>query len=101
MTAEDLQRVANTYFKQNQRNVLIVNSKTDAEGTPSGGEDSRYAQAVQMIESATDPNMLGQMITMFTMRLDQVEDPEQRERMERLLGIANERLKELEAEKSE
>jgi predicted Zn-dependent peptidase len=101
VTAEDLQRVVNTYLAKDQRNVLIINSKAAEEGETSGGGDSRFAQAVKMIESATDPNMLNQMIGMFSMRLDQVEDPEQRERMERLLEIANERLKELEAAKSE
>jgi hypothetical protein len=37
------------------------------------------------------------MIGMFSMRLDQTEDPERKARMEKLLKIANERLKELKA----
>ena len=101
VTAEDLQRVANAYFKKDQRNVLIINSKAAADGKPGGGGDSRYAQAVQMIESTTDAAMLGQMIGMFSMRLDQTEDPEAKERMEQLLEIANKRLKELKAAESE
>jgi predicted Zn-dependent peptidase len=97
VTAEDLQRVANKYFQNNQRNVLIINSKEAAEGEGTGGEDPRFVQMVRMIESATDAAQLEQMIGMFSMRIDQVEDPEQRERMERLLKIATDRVKELKA----
>jgi hypothetical protein len=73
---------------------LIINPKEAAEGEV-GGEDPRFAQAVQMVKSITDPAQLEQMIGMLSMRMDQVEDPEQRASMEKLLGIANERLKEL------
>jgi predicted Zn-dependent peptidase len=100
VTAEDVQRVAKNYFGKNRRNVLIINPKEAAEGD-AGGEDPRFTQAVQMIKSITDPAQLEQMIGMFSMRMDQVEDPEQRASMEKLLKIANERLKELKAVESE
>jgi predicted Zn-dependent peptidase len=100
VTAEDVQRVAKKYFDKNRRNVLIINPKEAAEGE-AGGEDPRFTQAVQMIKSITDPAQLEQMIGMFSMRMDQVEDPEQRASMEKLLKIANERLKELKAAESD
>ena len=95
VTAEDVQRVAKEYFEPNQRNVLIINSKESAEGE-GGGEDPRFARAVQMIESA-DAAQLEQVMMMFSMRMEQVEDPEERASMERLLKIASERLEELKA----
>ncbi|NIO29784.1 MAG: hypothetical protein GTO29_14665 [Candidatus Latescibacteria bacterium] len=97
VTAEDVQRVANKYFANDQRNVMIVNSKAGPEGEAEGGEDPRFTRAVQMIKSMNDPAQLEQMIGMFSMRMDQVEDPEQKARMEKLLKLANERLKELKA----
>jgi predicted Zn-dependent peptidase len=100
VTAEDIQRVANRYFGKHQRNVLIINSKEAPEGE-GGGEDPRFTQAVQMIKSITDPAQLEQMIGMFSMRMDQVEDPEQKARMEQLLKLATDRLKELKADESE
>jgi predicted Zn-dependent peptidase len=97
VTAADVQRVANAYFANDQRNVLIINSKSAAEGEGGGGEDPRFAQAVQMIQSMKDAARLEQMIQMFSMRVDQVEDPQEKEQMEKLLKIANEHLKELKA----
>jgi predicted Zn-dependent peptidase len=102
VTAQDVQRVANKYFTDDQRNVLIINSKSgtggEAAGGPGGsGEDPRFAQAVQMIKSVTDAAQLQQMMTMFSARLDQVEDPQDRARMEGLMKVAADRLKELEA----
>jgi predicted Zn-dependent peptidase len=94
VTAEDVQRVAKKYFARNQRNVLIINPKETPDGE-GGGEDPRFAQAVQMINSITDPAQLEQMIGMFSTRMDQVEDPEQRERMQQLLDVAGTRLEEL------
>jgi rubrerythrin len=96
VTAEDVQRVANAYFADDQRNVLIINSKSKPEGEE-GGEDPRFAQAVQMIKGITESARLEQMIQMFSMRLDQVEDPDQKAQMEKLLKIADEHLKELKA----
>jgi len=95
VTAEALQRVAQAYFEPKQRNVLIINSKESAEAED-GGEDPRFARAVQMIESA-DAAQLEQVMTMFSMRMEQVEDPEERASMERLLKIASERLETLKA----
>ena len=101
VTAEDLQRVANRYFKKNQRNVLIIDSKQTTEDQAGGGEDPRFAQAARMIEAAEDPAMLQQMIGMFSARVEQTEDPEQRAAMERLLEIANARLNQLKAAEDE
>jgi len=39
------------------------------------------------------------MIGMFSMRLDQIEDPKDKARMEQLLKLATDRLKELKARK--
>jgi predicted Zn-dependent peptidase len=97
VTAADVQRVAKKYFEKDQRNVLIINSKGTPGGEAPGAEDPRFAQAVQMIKSVTDAAQLEQMIGMFSMRMDQIENPEERERMEKLLGIAAERLKEIKA----
>ncbi|MBI4720418.1 MAG: insulinase family protein [Chitinivibrionia bacterium] len=99
VTADDVKRVANTYLANDRRSVLIINSKADAqgEGGGAGAEDPRYTQAVQMIKSMTDPAQLEQMMGMFSTRMDQVKDPEQKARMEKLLKLAGERLKELKA----
>jgi rubrerythrin len=50
-----------------------------------------------MIQSVKDAARLEQMIQMFSMRLDQVDNPEEKAQMEKLLKIANEHLKELKA----
>jgi len=100
VTAEDVQRVANQYFAGDQRNVLIINTKAGPEGE-GGGEDPQFAQAVQMIKSINDAARLEQMIGMFSMRLDQVQDPEEKAQMEKLLNVANEHLKELKAAEKE
>ena len=97
VTAADVQRAANKYFGRDQRNVMIINTKAAAEGETAGGEDPRFTQAVQMIKSMTDSARLEQMIGMFSARMDQVEEPEQKAQMEKLLKIANDRLKELKA----
>ena len=94
VTAADIQRVATTYFPQEQRNVLIINTKGDG---GSGGGDGRFAQAVGMIKGMTDAAQLEQMLGMFSARMDSVEDPEERAQMEELVKIAGERLKELKA----
>jgi predicted Zn-dependent peptidase len=96
VTADDIRRVLDTYFGRDQRNVLLV--RTKAGGTDAGsGEDPRMARFVRMIESMDDPAELGQMIDMFSMRLEKVENPEERTQMEKLLEIARERLSRLEA----
>jgi predicted Zn-dependent peptidase len=95
VTAEDVQRVTNKYFADDQRNVLIVNTKAGPEEQVEKGEDPQFTQAVQMIKSATDVARLEQMIGMFSMGMDKVEDPKEKEQMEKLLKIASERLKEL------
>jgi predicted Zn-dependent peptidase len=97
VTAADVQRVANKYFDNNQRNVMIVNTKASPEGEGEGGEDPRYVQMVNMIKSMEDPAQLEQMMGMMSSRLDEVEDPERRARMEKLLKLGGERLKELKA----
>ncbi len=93
VTAEDVRRIADKYFTNDERNVLVIDTKAGLEAE--GGEDPQFAQAVQMIQSIKDAARLEQMIGMFSMRLDQVEDPERKARMERLLKIASERLREL------
>lgn len=97
VTAEDVRRVANKYFTRDGRNVLIINTKGGPEGEAPPGEDPQVAQAIKMIKSIEDPARLEQMIGMFSMRMDSVEDPEERAQMEKLLKIANDHLKELKA----
>jgi predicted Zn-dependent peptidase len=97
VTAADIRRVANKYFAEDQRNVLLIDTKGGGEGGEGTTEDPRIARARQMIQSASDPAMLEQMIGMFSMRIDQVEDPKQKAAMEQLLEMANQRLKELKA----
>jgi len=98
VTAEDVQRVANKYFAKDQRNVMVINTKAGPEGESGSGEDPQFTQAVQMIKSVKDAARLEQMIGMFSMQLDQVEDPQKKEQMEKLLKIAGEHLKELKAD---
>ena len=100
VTAADVQRVASTYFSTNQRNVMIVNTKATAEGEE-GGEDPRFKQMVDMINSIEDAARLEQMMGMMGGRMDQVEDPEERAAMEKLMKIATERLKVLKADEAD
>ena len=99
VTAADVQRVANTYFAKNQRNVLLINTKVESAAGGEGGEDPQFTQAVQMVKSMKDPARLEKMIGMFSMQLDNVKDPKDRSQMEQLLKIANDKLKELKAAK--
>ncbi len=95
VTAEDVQRVANEYFEEDQRNVLLIHSETTEGGEPA--MDPQLAQVIQMIKGASDPAQLEKMIGMMTMQMDQVEDPDQRAQLEKVLKAANERLEELKA----
>ncbi len=97
VTAEDVQRVVNRYFADDQRNVLIINSKTAPTGESPGAEDPQTAQIVQMIKSMTDTAQLEQMINMVSTRLDSVEDAGRKAQMEKMLKIAAARLAELKA----
>jgi len=95
VTAEDIQRVANTYFAKDQRNVLIINPKEGAGDENAGGEDPQFAQFVQMIKSSDNTDRLEKMVGMISMQLDQAEDPDQKAQMEKLVKIAQDRIKEL------
>jgi predicted Zn-dependent peptidase len=95
VTADDVQRVANEYFANDQRNVMVINSKAGPEGEAGEGDDPRFVQTMQMIKSAKDVARLEQMIGMFSMGMDKVEDPKEKAQMEEVLKIANERLEEL------
>jgi predicted Zn-dependent peptidase len=96
VTSEDIIRVANTYFEENQRNVLLIRAKEKEEGESDGG-DQQFNQFVQMIRSMDDPAKVEQMIGMVSMRMESIEDPDEREQMEKLLGIAREHLSQLKA----
>jgi hypothetical protein len=95
VTAEDVRRVANEYFADDQRNVLIINPEADRGDDREAGEDPRFAQFVQMIKSATDAARLEQMMGMLSVRLEGLEDPDERAKLEELLGVAARRLEEL------
>jgi hypothetical protein len=101
VTAEDVMRVADKYLDPKRKNVLIINSKAGAGEEGGVEEDPRFKQAKQMIDSMDDPARLEQMIGMFSMRMEQAEDPKQKEGMEKLLKLANEKLKELKAAEKE
>jgi predicted Zn-dependent peptidase len=94
VTAEDVRRVTNTYFANDQRNVLIINTKEAPEGeerkrSPGGGGMEERIKAIE------DPAMLEQAIGMINMGLGSTDDPERKEQLEKMLQIANERLEEL------
>lgn len=97
VTAEDVLRVANKYFADDQRNVLIINSKESAGPEGESAEDAQFAQMVKAISSMTDAAQLQQFIGMLSMGMDRTEDPKEKEMMEKLLGLANKRLEELKA----
>ncbi len=101
VTAADVQRVANTYFAKNQRNVLLINTKADSTASASGdsSEDPRMAQFTQMIKGSKDAARLEQMIGMLSAQMDKLDDPKEKAQMETLLKIANDRLKELKSAK--
>lgn len=97
VTPDDVRRVANSYLANDQRDVLIVNTKAGPQGEGAAAEDPQFAQAVQMIKSLKDAAKLEQMIGMFSMQMDRVTDPAEKAQMEKLLKIANDHLKELKA----
>lgn len=97
VTAADVQRVANLYFANDQRNVLVINSQNAPSGPNAGAEDPRLAQAKQMIQSMTDAAQLEQMIGMVSARLDGEADPQRKAMMEKMIQIATARLAELKA----
>jgi predicted Zn-dependent peptidase len=97
VTADDIKRVANTYFTQDQRNVMLINTKASQGGKDEGADDPRLAQFIQMIQQMKDPVKLEQMIGMFSSQMDQVTDPKEKGQMEKLLKVANDHLKELKA----
>jgi len=100
VTAADLQRVASEYLRPDQRNILLISSKTKVDEVPDEvqkEEDGQFARFVQMIKSSEDPARLEQMVGMLSMQLDTIEDPDEKEQMEQLLGIARERIEELRA----
>ena len=93
--ADDVLRVANTYFAEDQRNVLIINQKETGDGEPP--MDPQMAQMMQMVKSIDDPARLEQMIGMVTMQMDKIEDPAEKASVEKLLEAAREQLKTLKA----
>jgi len=97
VTAEDVKRVANRYFAQDQRNVLIIHPKEGVTKKARGEGDARTQQMIQMIQSMTDPAQVEQMINMVSTRMEGVEDPERRARMEEMLKLATEHLEKLKA----
>lgn len=100
VTSADVQRAARQYFANDQRNVMIINTKASAGGKTGESEDPRFTQAVKMIESIKDPAQLEQMMGMLSGRMDQVKDPDQKKAMEKLLKMASERLEALKAKKN-
>ncbi len=98
VTAEDVRRVANTYFADDQRNILNINPKAGTEVASEDDGDARKAQIVERIKAIKDPAQLEQMIGMVQMGLGQVEDPERKAQMEEMLQIASEHLESLKSQ---
>jgi len=96
VTAEDVLRVANAYLGRTNRSTLLVHMKA-AEAGEGEAQDPQMARFVQTIESMDDPEKIGQMIGMFSARLDEAEDPGERTQMEKLLEVARDRLTRLQA----
>ncbi len=92
VTAEDIRRVANSYFADDQSCVLIINSKDAPEGEEPKRGDGGMEERLKAID---DPAQLEQAIGMINMGLGQAEDPERIEQLEKILAIATERLEEL------
>jgi predicted Zn-dependent peptidase len=97
VTAEDIMRVANKYFADDQRNVMIINTKAEKAGSGAEAEDPQFTQFKQMILAMKDAAKLEQMIGMISSQSDQVTDPKEKAQMTELLKIANDHLKELKA----
>jgi len=97
VTADDIMRVANTYFANDQRNVMIINTKAEKAGSGPEAEDPQFVQFKQMILAMKDAAKLEQMIGMISSQSDQVTDPKEKAQMAELLKIANDHLKELKA----
>jgi predicted Zn-dependent peptidase len=95
--ADDVMRVANKYFEPKQRNVLLIDTKKVYAPGEEPPMDPQMAQMVQMIKGMNDAAKLEQMIGMFSMQLDSVEDPDERTQMEQLLQIAKDHLATLKA----
>lgn len=100
VTAGDVQRVANRYFADGQASVLLIDSKAAPAGEE-GGDDPRFAQFAQMIKGMTDAAQLEQMTGMMAIRLDRAEDPRERAQIEKLLKLANDRIAELKAARTD
>ncbi len=97
VTAEDIKRVANEYFAEDQRNVLIIDTKAGAESGEELAEDPMITRVKQMIKDADDPVTLEQRIGMLAGMMDKIEDPKRKASFEKILELANQRLKELKA----
>ncbi len=97
VTVDDVMRVANKYFEPKQRNVLLIDTKEVCAPGEEPPMDPQMAQAVQMIKGMNDPAKLEQMMGMFSMQLDSIEDPDERTQMEQLLQIAKDHLATLKA----
>ena len=83
--------MANDYLGRDNRASLLIHRKA-AEAGEGEPEDPQMARFVQMIESMDDPEKIGQMIGMFASRIDEAEDPGEREQTETLLEVARARL---------
>lgn len=92
VTADDVKRVVNTYLTDDQRNVLIVNSKKTPGADSTEVEDPQFAQMVGMIKSMKDPARMEKMIGMLSGQMEKISDPKEKSQMEKLLKLANEQL---------
>ncbi len=94
VTAEDVMRVAKTYFDPMQRNVLLINTKKvcGPEGEETAPQDPQFQKFVGMIKQVSDPAKLEQLIGMFSMQVESIEDEQEKDQMEQLIQIAKDHL---------
>ena len=101
VTADDLQRVANTYFTDTGRNVLWYFRKEGSEEDPelaalSGQAKAMAKQALAQIAQVTDPSELEQGLQQMQAMKDQA-PPEFQPAIELIIKRATERIEELRA----
>jgi predicted Zn-dependent peptidase len=101
VTADDLQRVANTYFTDTGKNVLWYFRKEGSEEDPelaalSGQAKAMAKQALAQIAAVEDPAELEQGLTQMQAMKDQA-PPEYQPAIELIIKRATERIEELRA----
>ena len=104
VTADDIMRIANTYFDPSNRNVAIYRRRPPAEGEANGDAFASFPPEIQqqvrpfllMLEAKDDPAELGMMLQMMEAQAGDA-PPEFKPVMEYLLKRLRQRIADLEA----